>query len=346
MRESLMWLRGVNPLRQSKKFIDVCDQVADTFEFIEHEVTSGRRFVIRAAYDRGIVIGHGGTSSGQSGYNVPQSNIRRLDDESGQSGDDLSPTKVKTEIQNVISQADEDDLVVVWVGAHGWCSTNDLRSGQESAPYTLLKGGKMTASDYDAAFAGVNSQVLFVLDTCHSRAITAEVTNPNVIAISSTDWTQTAGDGFFTPAILQAMAYNPDGDFLNEVREVTDDVFNQKLEAFTRSSSRKALAQQGLLEDVRTSYASVKGNGFEVGALLTPDEKKLFRAYSAGQRPMINDNGASQLHVNRTSNYQPGRVLRQVGPGKLFDGASRASTQVEARPTPRRSIPLEPAGRR
>ena len=67
-RESLLWLRGVNPLRQSKKLIAVCDQGADTFEFIEHEVTSGRRFVIRAAYDRGIVIGHGGTSSGQSGY--------------------------------------------------------------------------------------------------------------------------------------------------------------------------------------------------------------------------------------------------------------------------------------
>jgi len=67
-RESLLWLRGVEPLRKSKKLIDVCDQGADTFEFIEHEVNSGRRFVIRAAYDRGIVIGHGDASMGQSDY--------------------------------------------------------------------------------------------------------------------------------------------------------------------------------------------------------------------------------------------------------------------------------------
>lgn len=67
-RESLLWLRGADPLRQSKKLIDVCDQGADTFEFIENEVNSGRRFVIRAAYDRGVVIGHGPTSASQSGY--------------------------------------------------------------------------------------------------------------------------------------------------------------------------------------------------------------------------------------------------------------------------------------
>jgi len=67
-RESLLWLRGVDPLTQSKKLIDVCDQGADTFEFLEHEVNSGRRFVIRAAYDRGIVIGHDDMSRGQSSH--------------------------------------------------------------------------------------------------------------------------------------------------------------------------------------------------------------------------------------------------------------------------------------
>lgn len=35
-RESLLWLRGVSPLQRSKKLIDICDQGADTFEFIEH----------------------------------------------------------------------------------------------------------------------------------------------------------------------------------------------------------------------------------------------------------------------------------------------------------------------
>ena len=58
-RESLLWLKGVEPLPANQKFVDVCDQGADTFEFLEHEVHSGRRFVIRAAYDRGILIGHG-----------------------------------------------------------------------------------------------------------------------------------------------------------------------------------------------------------------------------------------------------------------------------------------------
>lgn len=57
-RESLLWLQGTEPLPDNKKLIDVCDQGADTFEFLEHEVNSGRRFVIRAAYDRGIIIGH------------------------------------------------------------------------------------------------------------------------------------------------------------------------------------------------------------------------------------------------------------------------------------------------
>ena len=57
-RESLLWLKGVETLPSSKKLVDVCDQGADTFEFLEHEVRSGRRFVIRAAYNRSILIGH------------------------------------------------------------------------------------------------------------------------------------------------------------------------------------------------------------------------------------------------------------------------------------------------
>jgi hypothetical protein len=62
-RESRLWLRGADPLASSKKLIDICDQGADTFEFIEYELRSGRRFVIRAAYDRGIIIGHGDEGS-------------------------------------------------------------------------------------------------------------------------------------------------------------------------------------------------------------------------------------------------------------------------------------------
>ena len=57
-RESLLWLKGVSKLPPHHNLVDVCDQGADTFEFLEHELHSGRRFVIRAAYDRGILIGH------------------------------------------------------------------------------------------------------------------------------------------------------------------------------------------------------------------------------------------------------------------------------------------------
>ncbi len=57
-RESLLWLKGTQPLPANFNLVDVCDQGADTFEFLEHEIQSGRRFVIRAAYDRGVLIGH------------------------------------------------------------------------------------------------------------------------------------------------------------------------------------------------------------------------------------------------------------------------------------------------
>jgi hypothetical protein len=67
-RESLLWLKGTAPLPANWKLVDVCDQGADTFEFLEHEVHSGRRFVIRAAYDRGILIGHGDVSTSTSSY--------------------------------------------------------------------------------------------------------------------------------------------------------------------------------------------------------------------------------------------------------------------------------------
>ena len=67
-RESLLWIKGTKPLPASKQLVDVCDQGADTFEFLEHEVNSGRRFVIRAAYDRGSLIGHGDASTSESIY--------------------------------------------------------------------------------------------------------------------------------------------------------------------------------------------------------------------------------------------------------------------------------------
>jgi len=57
-RESLLWLKGTHGLPNDWNIIDVCDQGADTFEFLEHQSQSGRRFVIRSAYSRGTLIGH------------------------------------------------------------------------------------------------------------------------------------------------------------------------------------------------------------------------------------------------------------------------------------------------
>jgi hypothetical protein len=58
-RESLLWIKGTKPLPADWQIVDVCDRGADTAEFIEHEMNSGRRFVIRASHDRCILVGHG-----------------------------------------------------------------------------------------------------------------------------------------------------------------------------------------------------------------------------------------------------------------------------------------------
>lgn len=57
-RESLLWLRGTKHLPTDPKLIDVADQGSDTFEFLEHQYNSGRRFVIRAYKTRKAFAGH------------------------------------------------------------------------------------------------------------------------------------------------------------------------------------------------------------------------------------------------------------------------------------------------
>lgn len=66
-RESRLWLHGTIGLPSRRQLVDVCDQGADTFEFLQHECYSGRRFVIRSAYNRGILIGHK-DQKGRSSY--------------------------------------------------------------------------------------------------------------------------------------------------------------------------------------------------------------------------------------------------------------------------------------
>jgi len=57
-RESRLWVQGTEVLPRNWNLVDVCDQGADTFEFLHHECHSGRRFVIRSAHNRGIFHGH------------------------------------------------------------------------------------------------------------------------------------------------------------------------------------------------------------------------------------------------------------------------------------------------
>lgn len=66
-RESLLWLKGTEPLPGDWQFVDVCDRGADSFEFLEHEMASGRRFVIRSSHSRRVFVGHGEPRPGDSG---------------------------------------------------------------------------------------------------------------------------------------------------------------------------------------------------------------------------------------------------------------------------------------
>jgi hypothetical protein len=56
-RESLLWIQGVQSLPADEEIVDVCDRAADTFEFLEHEVASGRTFVVRSSHDRSATLG-------------------------------------------------------------------------------------------------------------------------------------------------------------------------------------------------------------------------------------------------------------------------------------------------
>ncbi len=57
-RESLLWLKGTTHLPADRQCVDVADQGASTFEFLEYEFKSGRRFVIRNGKRRKVYAGH------------------------------------------------------------------------------------------------------------------------------------------------------------------------------------------------------------------------------------------------------------------------------------------------
>jgi hypothetical protein len=68
-RESLLWVKGTAHLPENAQLIDVADQGAGTFEFLEHEFKSGRRFVIRDGKTRKVLAGH--QSEGEQQYLRP-----------------------------------------------------------------------------------------------------------------------------------------------------------------------------------------------------------------------------------------------------------------------------------
>jgi Transposase DNA-binding/Transposase DDE domain len=59
-RESRLWPAATRPLPNTPQLIVVCDRGGDTFEELEHEARSGRKFVIRSMSDRKILLGHTG----------------------------------------------------------------------------------------------------------------------------------------------------------------------------------------------------------------------------------------------------------------------------------------------
>jgi hypothetical protein len=60
-RESLLWICGAKHLPRDARLVDVADQGASTFEFLEHLTKSGRRFVIRNGKVRKVYAGHAAT---------------------------------------------------------------------------------------------------------------------------------------------------------------------------------------------------------------------------------------------------------------------------------------------
>lgn len=59
-RESLLWITGTRHLPVGKRYVDVADQGADGFEFIEHAQRSGRTFVVRIHHARKMQLRHDG----------------------------------------------------------------------------------------------------------------------------------------------------------------------------------------------------------------------------------------------------------------------------------------------
>ena len=72
-RESRLWPAGTKPLPANSKLIVVCDRGGDTFEELEHEARSERRFVVRSGQDRKVLAGHHGHGAKEKLYTLVRS---------------------------------------------------------------------------------------------------------------------------------------------------------------------------------------------------------------------------------------------------------------------------------
>jgi hypothetical protein len=76
-RESLLWLKAVDGVVEADRrcrlvdglsgvptaeplVVDVADRASDTFEFLDHEDSLGRKYVLRSQHNRSILVGHDG----------------------------------------------------------------------------------------------------------------------------------------------------------------------------------------------------------------------------------------------------------------------------------------------
>ena len=72
-RESRLWPEGTSKLPARADLFVVCDRGGDTFEELEHESRSGRRFVIRSSQNRHCARGHAGRATRQKLYALTRS---------------------------------------------------------------------------------------------------------------------------------------------------------------------------------------------------------------------------------------------------------------------------------
>ena len=238
-------------------------------------------------------------------FNYPNTNVRSVLDDSSKKTDDLTPLKVSTEIKQAGRKLDADDLLIVWVGAHGACPFSRTADGFQAEPSgTLFNGGLMTPDEYSAAFNATQSRVLFILDTCFAASVTAEITNPNVTTIAATDWNQKAIDGLFTPKLVDQLQNDPSMEILDAVPKLSRETYEEGINS-TRRGRRNLKESMEYYDskgkDRNVSWEAYKENGYKYDGLINQQELKALSdsRYQSSQVVIADPNGASSIKLDR-----------------------------------------------